>query len=118
LHTRVLFQHSILEDIAHTLRTAKLCSLHDVMHFSLCILQCCVTLHHRFAITRFVLQPKMQVILTNTKHPNTHVEEQSRIILFKGIKHGFLGKSSNRGPCTTDLLLPHWGVVTEENFLV
>jgi hypothetical protein len=35
-------------------------------------------------------------------------------ILFKRIKNGFLGKSSNCGPCATDVLLPYWGLVTEE----
>jgi len=35
-------------------------------------------------------------------------------ILFKRIKNGFLRKSSNCGPCATDVLLPHWGLVTEE----
>jgi hypothetical protein len=35
-------------------------------------------------------------------------------ILFKRIKSGFLGKSSNCGPCATDVLLPYWGLVTEE----
>jgi hypothetical protein len=39
------------------------------------------------------------------------------IILFKRIKHGFLGKFSNCGPCATDVLFPHWGVVTEEKMV-
>jgi hypothetical protein len=58
----------------------------------------------------------MQVILTNTQQPNTHIKEQSHIILFIRIKHGFLGKSSNSGPCETDLLPPLWGEVTEKIF--
>jgi len=50
--------------------------------------------------------------------PLAVVTEENYVILFKRIKHGILGKSSNRGPCAMDVLFPHWGAVTEELFCV
>lgn len=56
------------------------------------------------------------VVRDDTSTPTTVVTEEKllHIILLKRIKHGFLGESSNHGPCATDVLLPHRGVLTEK----
>jgi hypothetical protein len=69
--------------------TAKLGSLHDVMHFVSCI-QGRVTfiIGSLYPPTLSSPTKNTYVILKNTQQPNTHIREQSRIILFKRIKHG------------------------------